>query len=241
MKKIKYLLSLSVLFAFFANDLSAQFSTLKEQVDYYQERYKVSCTDEKITNNFGKGFEALYGTRNMRPILHGVAYRGGSNNYYHETNKRDNHNPLPPDGMLNLCLEGFSDAVYLYTTNFSTADKKVEQDGKRLDYHQISGNSKTEIRQIIEMVYKVINREIKGPVYFHCWNGWHQSGYVSSAILKQFCNYSDNEAYDYWMRNTDGVNRGYDAVKAKVREFKPFDEFKVSKEISEEICPCRKK
>ena len=71
----------------------------------------------KVTDNWGNQFEDLYGTRNMRPVLHGVAYRGGANNYYHKRNKRKNQNPLPSDGLLNLCQEGFSGAVYLYQQN----------------------------------------------------------------------------------------------------------------------------
>lgn len=233
--KTNFLILLALIFA--TQNLSAQ-KTLSEQVKYYEERYNVNCTDDKITDNQGNGFEALYGTRNMRVILHGVAYRGGANNFYHKESKRDNHNPLPIDGMTNLCNEGFSDAVYLYATNFSDAPKTIESETNKLAYHQISGNSRKEIKEIIEMVYKVINREIDGPIYFHCWNGWHQSGYVSSAILKQFCSYSDDEAFAYWMRNTDGVNKGYEAVKKRVKEFKPFEEYKISKEIQEEICPC---
>lgn len=215
--------------------------TLEEQVHYYSERYKVNCTDEKITDNFGNGHPTLYGTRNMRPILHGVAYRGGANNYYHNTAKRDNHNPLPPDGMMNLCLEGFTDAVYLYSKNFDSSEKHLEAGGNKLDYHQISGNSRSEIKQIIEMVYDIINRKNEGPIYFHCWNGWHQSGYVSASILKQFCDYDDDEAFDYWMRNTDGVNKGYDNVKNMVRDFEPFSEFTITAETKKLICPCRAK
>jgi hypothetical protein len=217
----------------------ARFPALDEQVIYYSERYKVNCTDEKITDNFGNGFPELYGTRNMRPILHGVAYRGGANNYYHKSDKRDNQNPLPPDGMLHLCMEGFTDAVYLYSKNFVNSDKQMSVDGKSMNYHQISGNTRDEIKQIISMVYDVINRNTKGPLYFHCWNGWHQSGYVSSAILKQFCDYDDDDAFDYWMRNTDGVNKGYDKVKAMVRDFRPFPEYKINPEIKKLICPCR--
>jgi len=221
--------------------LYSQLPNLDEQVIYYSERYKVNCTDEKITDNFGDGFPELYGTRNMRPILHGVAYRGGANNYYHKTDKRDNHNPLPADGMLHLCMDGFTDAVYLYTKNFANAEKFISFGDNNLNYHQISGNTRDEIKQIISMVYDVINRKSKGPLYFHCWNGWHQSGYVSSAILKQFCDYDDDEAFDYWMRNTDGVNKGYDKVKAMVREFRPFNEFNISPDIKKLICPCRGK
>ena len=69
----------------------------------------------KIVDNRGDGFDDLYGTRNLRPILHGVAYRGGANNYYHKTNKRKNNNPLPKDGLQNLCTEGFS--FYLLIQN----------------------------------------------------------------------------------------------------------------------------
>ena len=47
---------------------------------YYKDLYGVECVEEKITDNRGNGFEDLYGTRNFRVILHGVAYRGGGNN-----------------------------------------------------------------------------------------------------------------------------------------------------------------
>ncbi len=247
MKRIKLSINflsqfiLIILFAIAPIEAISQFRSLEEQVDYYHERYKVNCVHEKITDNFGNGFETLYGTRNMRPILHGVAYRGGANNYYHRNSKRENNNPLPHDGLLNLCQEGFSDAVYLYSRNFSTAERSITSDNNTMNYHQISGNTKSEIEQIIKMVYQVINREIEGPLYFHCWNGWHQSGYVSSAILKQFCGYSDSDAFNYWMKNTDGVNKGYDRVKQMVRDFKPFDEYQISLEIQELICPCKSK
>ena len=73
-----------------------------DQVNKYKLKYKVNCVQDKITDNQGNGFEGLYGTRNFRVILHGVAYRGGGNNYYHRTDKRNNKNPLPIDGLNNL-------------------------------------------------------------------------------------------------------------------------------------------
>ena len=63
----------------------------------------------------------MYGTRNFRVILHGVAYRGGGNNYYHRSDKRNNKNPLPMDGLNNLLENGFSTSVYLYNENFETS------------------------------------------------------------------------------------------------------------------------
>ena len=50
--------------------------------------FDLECVEEKATDNYGNGNLDLYGTRNFRTILHGVAYRGGGNNYYHNENKR---------------------------------------------------------------------------------------------------------------------------------------------------------
>ena len=219
---------------------NSNFKTLNEKVNFYKDKYKVNCVSEKITDNFGNGYDSLYGTRNMRTILFGVAYRGGANNFYHKSNKRDNHNPLPEDGLDNLCSQGFTDAIYLYSTNFNSAKKKIIKNKNTLTYRQNSGNSRAELKKIMLNVLEVINNPIKGPIYLHCWNGWHQSGYVASAILMQFCKYSNQNAFDYWIKNTDGVNNGYDNVKQLVRTFKPFEDIKISDSVSKLICPCEK-
>ena len=86
--------------------------------DFYKSRYNEEDLMTKVVDNFGNGFDSLYGTRNLRPILHGVAYRGGANNYFHKTAKRKNSNPLPEDGIAALCQEGFSNSVYLYRTTW---------------------------------------------------------------------------------------------------------------------------
>lgn len=218
-----------------------QASAGENRLNHYKSRYKVSCLNEKITDNSGNGFDELYGTRNMRTILYGIAYRGGANNHFHKTDKRHNHNPLPVDGLQHLANEGFSQAIYLYGTNFSTAPKQAISENKKdtLKYSQISGNSQKEIREILERVHKIIMNPDLGPIYLHCWNGWHQSGYVSSAILKQFCGFSDEKAMQYWMENTDGVNKGYENVKKKVLDFKPFEDLKIPMAIQKEICPCQ--
>lgn len=245
-RKFGYTLAIGLTLVF-SNLLSVETTkpTYTEQIiaqaRAYKAKYKVECVNQKITDNRGDGFPKLYGTRNMRPILHGVAYRGGANNAYHKTDKRDNHNPLPQDGLKNLCVEGFAKAVYLYGTNFQTAEKTTIVNKDTLRYIQNSGMPRTKLKDLMQMIYDVIQGKSKGPIYLHCWNGWHQSGYVSSAILRQFCKYSSEQAFDYWMENTDGVNKGYDNVKNQVKDFKPFDEFQISDEIRKEICPCMKK
>ncbi len=224
-------------------NLSAQFKTNTEKFNFYKDKFKVTCANEKITDNKGNGFEELYGTRNMRTILYGVAYRGGANNFYHNSNKRDNHNPLPEDGLLHLLENGFSKAVYLYATNFAESKNLfVSKDNQdTLLYLQNSGNSRPHLKKIMLQVLDVINNPELGPIYLHCWNGWHQSGYISAAILMQFCDISNEEAYQYWIDNTDNVNKGYENVKGMVRNFKKFDDIKIDDKIKKEICPCLKK
>jgi len=107
----------------------------------------------------------------MKPILFGIAYRGGANNYYHKTNKRDNQNPLPPDGLTNLCKEGFSNAIYLYGKNFSTAQKLIIAEQDTLHYIQNSAMHSTTQRELMRMVQARIENPSLGPLYLHCWNG----------------------------------------------------------------------
>jgi len=202
--------------------------------------YGANCVEDKITNNRGNGFEDLYGTRNFRVILHGVAYRGGGNNYYHRTNKRNNKNPLPIDGLNNLLKNGFSTSVYLYTTNFESAPPFLinKENNDTLDYYQLGGNTSSELDSILMLTYNaIINKEV-GPVYLHCWNGWHQSGFVSAVLLKQFCGYNTTKSLHYWEDCADSWTRGYDRIRNAIRDFKPIEKYKIPQEISDAICPC---
>ena len=60
--------------------------------------------------------------------------------------------------------------------------------------------------RVAKIVYESAINDSVGPVYLHCWNGWHASGYISALILKQFCGMSDIEATAYWDLGTDGAN-----------------------------------
>ena len=153
----------------------------------YKTLYGVDCVQEKITDNKGEGFEDLYGTRNFRAVLHGVAYRGGGNNYYHRSDKRNNKNPLPMDGLQALLDNGFSTSVYLYKENFASAPEFLVNAGSMdtLQYYQLGGNTPSELDSLLMFTYRAIQDESVGPVYLHCWNGWHQSGYFGCRIQCQ--------------------------------------------------------
>lgn len=212
----------------------------------YKTRYsKISDPYVKLVDNRGNGYEDLYGVRNFRAVLNGVYYRGGANNVYNREGARSNSNPLPTTGLENLCKEGFSTAIYYYTTNYGTAPKVVNCRDRldyntTLNYKQISSltASTTTNEAILSLVYDRIKGKLKGPIYGHCWNGWHASGYAAAIILKQFCGYTDDQAEAYWRKNTDGNDgSSYASVVTKVRAFKPVAKFAISAAESAKICP----
>lgn len=212
-------------------------------IEHYLSRYQTENYSQKITDNRGNGFEDLYGTRNMRMVLKGLLYRGGANNFYHRTAKRDNMNPLPQDGLSNLCREGFSKAVYLYSTRFSTAEPETacqERAGgeNNLVYKNFIPLGRDGVKPIFALVHEQL-MDYQGPIYIHCWNGWHASGYTAATALMQFCGFSGERAVEYWDLMTDGNNTdsGYERIRQRIREFTPFSEFQIPEPLQRKICP----
>jgi hypothetical protein len=215
----------------------------------------------KIIDNKGNGYEPLYGLRNMRVVLHGVMYRGGANNAFHRTNKRSNTNPMPQDGLENLCHESFGEAIYLYEKNYEpqTVECKSRTGNlNTLTYSQISvlgtpinGNPNqffpedfeidtrgNGVRDILERVHTCATGVGSCPVYTHCWNGWHASGLISAVALRQFCDFSPDAAVQYWVDATDSLeNSNYPAIKKAIRDFLPIEELRISADIKAKICP----
>ena len=227
--------------------LSDTFDDLKKEksdVESYKDRYGVTNVTDKIVDNVGEGEERLYGARNVRVLLYGISYRGGANNYYHRDNPRNNMNPLPEDGLMNLCQEGFKKAVYLYTTRFETATKTTSCSSFRdsesvLNYYKLPPENTNNMYKILEMTYQAILDQNQGPIYIHCWNGWHASGLASAITLRQFCSYDAEKAVRYWDANTDGNNTdpNYQRIRDKIRAFEPYPEFTIQPIIQTIICP----
>lgn len=209
----------------------------------YKQRYGLTDVFSKLVDNLGNNFTPLYGVRNFRVVLHGVYYRGGANNAYNKIDGvRDNSNPLQQGGLTNLCEEGFPSAIYLYPTNFNTAAKvtnckNFKNENQTLNYENIIGLDTYTTPKFVAKVFNVIKGTAAGPIYGHCWNGWHASGYVAATLLKQFCGYTDIQALDYWIKNTDKNDQGYASEKKMVTDFKPITKYLISKAESDLICP----
>ncbi len=219
------------------------FEKLEKDVAFYKGRYQMPDIYKKITGERGTGFEDLYGTRNMREVLAGVYYRGGGNNKYHRTSPRSNTNPLPADGLVNLCKDGFSKGIYFYETNYKTAKpvnnciKRNSGEAQTLNYEQLTAFSIKDFRPFLQLIHDRIKGKLNGPIYGHCWNGWHASGLMAATALKQYCDFTDAQAEAYWIKNTDGNSKGYEGVVKKVRAFKKLAGLEVTPEEKALICP----
>lgn len=226
-------------------DSGFTFLTKDEAIQNYEDRYGLTNIDDKRVDNRGNGFEPLYGTRNFRAVLSGVVYRGGANNAYNRNGKRNNSNPLPQEGLQNLCEEGFNSSVYLYSTRYETASKSTRCSSRFggsnvLQYSQLSplSNDKDAL-VILDIVHAKLTSETDhSPIYLHCWNGWHASGYISALILRQFCDFSAEQAVAYWNRNTDGNNgSSYESIRRKIRSFRPGSHLRIDETLRTKVCP----
>ncbi len=212
---------------------------LDQEVSKFKNRYQLNDLNTKLTDNKGVGLEELWGTRNMRVVLHGVMYRGGANNKYLQP-ARSNVNPLATVGLDNLCREDFGAAVYLYSENFVTAPRSVNctntaHQPQSLQYKQYAAAGEKE--KILDLVFKRIKGDLNGPVYAHCWNGWHSSGLISAIALKQFCGWTDAQADAYWVKNTDGNSDGFTTLRKRIKDFTPLAKYKITAEEKSLICP----
>lgn len=225
--------------------LEKKYQAWVDSVRYYKKHYGLKNEFSKKVNNRGNGDDALYGVRNFRAVLHGVYYRGGANNRFNKdkTARRKNSNPLPAQGLENLCKENFGEAFYFYTTNANlmqrnTICETTESKSKNnLNYSQVDALEETGQIEMLRRIHRHITDMDTRPLYGHCWNGWHASGLIGALALIQFCHYDNKKALDYWIRNTDGNSAGYGRIKKRISSFKRLPELEVDEKFRKEMCP----
>lgn len=203
--------------------------------------YDLKDLYSKKVDNQGEGYEPLSELRNFRVVLYGVLYRSGANNVYNKKQKRENENPLPNKGLHDLCQQNFSQAFYLYKKNYEASEKSVtcktaDSTNNTMQYQQLSALDLENEKKFLHTIHQAIENPGK-PILVHCWNGWHASGLVSTLALRQFCHFSGEEGLDYWIKNTDGNNKGYEKIKKRIKSFQPYRDLKISKEVQQKICP----
>ena len=200
----------------------------------------------RSVDNKGQGDLRFTGTRNFRVVLPSLVYRGGGNNLHLKDTipKYYLWNPLPIYGIKQLQAQGFSKAIYLYDYNFDYWYPKNILESLKNEGFEYSCRPKISDDFLNEFFKDVISRandSTKGPVYIHCWNGWHQSGLLSAITLIQFCDYSNKEAIAYWERCTDGNFKGFPKVRQRISEYKINRNYVFTKVEKDKYCPCNEK
>ena len=184
----------------------------------------------------GASFDAGTGAarvRDLKTVIDGVLYRGGS------IGKK----PLNESQLQSLCRNGVSHAVYLYDTNYvPTADVSCTMTNGQPNTIKYTMNrflSPMEVRKVMQSIHESIEHGDRGSVFVHCWNGWHASGEIAAQALKQFCDYSDEQAAEYWKNNIGDKQNlpKYGRVVERVKAFQPYPQFKISLKRQAEVCP----
>ena len=211
------------------------FSKISYSQNNIKDRFGLDSVQTKLIDNKGLGFDSLYGCRNVRVVLKNLIYRGGNNNPISV------QNPLTLNTINDLKLLNFNKIIYLYNRNFDKYFPQERLDSLKksgIDYECSPTIDSTSTYSFLSYVHSRANLENPSLTFIHCWNGWHQSGWLSSLTLIQFCDYSNDLALKYWTLNTDGNHKGYKKVYKGILEFKPYKNLTFTKNQKIKYCPC---
>lgn len=183
-----------------------------------------SVTSTDLIQHASQMNQPIKELKNFKVVIPGVLYRGG--------NSGGGTMPLSTKGLNTLCEKGFSQAVYMYPDSFAQAGKASCD----IEYTTFGGaiRDRSKIEGFLKRVHSVIVNK-KGPLYIHCWNGWHASGEMAAMALMQFCGWNGAKAADYWQANVG--DKAYPSIQQRIQNFQPFSELQISSEQRAEICP----
>lgn len=173
---------------------------------------------------------AVEGVRNLKPVLTDAFYRGGG---------PGGRVDLSRSALESLCREGFTSAVYLYSTNFKGTQSVdcTMTNGRfnRIVYEYVPYRDGR--RQILEKAYQHVMNPGLGRMFVHCWNGRHAAGEIAAIALKQFCGYSSSQAVDYWLAHAGSDGRKYSKIiKQEIPNFQPYSDLQISRSVQSRVC-----
>lgn len=193
-----------------------------------------SLTKAQINEVIPGSSEKFHKLRYMRTVLDRVLYRGGG---------PGGKVQLSDNNLKALCEDNFSGAVYLYSDGFKGPQTITCADKTKSVHYVVSGFRGTEGEKTLRAIYNVIKSQSTanplGPIFVHCWNGWHASGEISAYALRQFCDMSGDEAAAYWGKNIgdQGNLPKYGSIQNRIRAFQKIPGLEITAEEKSRICP----
>lgn len=178
------------------------------------------------------GMMKQYGVSNLRMVMPGVLYRGGST-----AGTERNQGPLQPGSQQALCNDGFSAIVYGYGNNWRGGSSVAVSCAKgQATYVSKRWDHPNEIHDAMKTLHDIISGQ-KGAMYVHCWYGVHASGTLAAAALRQFCGLSGDQAVRYWEGTVPSSKLWYPGVLRAIRSFQPDPALNISEEEKKRVCP----
>lgn len=200
----------------------------------FPDRFGLDSVQTKLVDNKGKGCDSLTGCRNVRVVLKNLLYRGGNNSVPVQ-------NPLSLETINELKNLQFNNIIYLYNKNFESyfPIERLDSLSKQgINYQCSPSLDSIYVYKFLLSIQQSAGEKQPSLTYIHCWNGWHQSGWLSAMTLMQFCGFSPELALKYWIQNTDKNDVGYPRVKKSILEYKPYPNLKFTVEQQKKHCPC---
>ena len=168
-------------------------------------------------------------TRELMTVMPGVLYRGGGPGGTH---------PLPSAALQALCEAGFSTAIYAYTDNWTahsptTCTSKISGKSNTLDYISLEASSDSGKKTTFARIQRALEDATVGPVFVHCWNGFHASGELAATSLRQYCpsTWTGDKASAYWLRHSDGA-----PLISRIKKFVPMAGFEIPADYQASLC-----
>ena len=133
--------------------------------------------------------------------------------------------------LRDLCEQGYSNAYFMYA---GARARTISCSTGAITYKSLGLKS---AKQIIAQVGS--NIQDGRRTFVHCYNGAHASGLVAALALRQYCGYSEDQAFNYWNSKLGGYPlqpANVRAVRATLRNFVPDASLELSSEAQATLC-----
>ena len=202
-----------------------------ERVSYYEQFFLPhGRVENQVSVAIDSSIHGLKGVRNLKEVIKGTLYRAGA---------AGGRTGLSESALTNLCIAGFSKVFYFYPDGFVPQNLScITKSGKtnHLSYVMTGFTSNKNKATVMESISEVIKNPTLGPVLVHCWNGYHASGEIAATALVQFCDWSGNDATEYWWKNQNGAK----SKTTRIKNYPKDSLLEPSKEVQNLICPTSK-
>ena len=158
--------------------------------------------------------------KNSQDLLGGLLTRAGNSK----------QQQLNDQQLKMLCEQGYTNAYFLY--DGATA-RTVSCSKGTIKY---SSQGTKNVKPIIANIYDGVKSGHR--TFVHCHNGAHASGIVAAMALREFCDYSGDKAFNYWVQKAKTnplPEKNVGIIRGRLMNYQPFG-FDISASDKAALC-----